>query len=369
MAEVIYVQDYFTNSVSVDGSFSLEPNVMTIARGDTLEEPHHEAALFIGETVGNIVYNPFVQVMNGLTVTIQGPGVCCGNFSLSSPSMTRVTNTESDSIYRSSSGFLSPPNMLELAGAYEYGLLFDHAPGSGTLIDVRATPQQSNNVNYNFNPLYLRGRSGAFGLNYAPYSGNVSLNTPGAMSYSAASHAFSGPITANGANVFGGSNTINDATLTGTLTLPNSGVNPGKYTSADITVGADGRISSASSGSGSGGFPAVVAHAELANQTGPITRVVSYNPQSAGTFRVTATAFVTAPCRSGTITWGSYLSPVAGHTIGEDHSIDCSAPYANGSQTVTGHNAAGAAITVSYGVSGTMGSGTFMVDVVVEQLQ
>jgi hypothetical protein len=369
MAEVIDVQDYSTNPVSVDGTFALEPNVITIARGDTVEEPHHEAALFIGETVANVVYNPFVQAMYGITVTGVGSGMCCGNASLSSPALGRFLNEQPDSGYVGFGGILSPPNMLELAGPYEYGIMFDHAPNSGTLIDVRAVPKQFNNVNYSYYPLSLKGRTGAFGLNFVPYSGNALLTTPGVMSYSALSHTFSGAITANGANSFGGSSAINNATLTGTLALPNSGVNPGRYNSANITVGADGRITSASSGSGSGGFPAVVAHVQLAGQTGPINHAVTYTPGAAGTFRVTATAFVTGPCRSGTITWGAYLSPVAGHNIGDGQSINCSTPYANGSQTVTGHNAAGSAISVSYGVSGMMGSGSFMVDVVVEQLQ
>lgn len=43
------------------------------------------------------------------------------------------------------------------------------------------------------------------------------------------------------------------ADATGVLKVPNSGVTAGSYTSANITVGADGRLTAASSGSGGGG--------------------------------------------------------------------------------------------------------------------
>jgi hypothetical protein len=117
-------------------------------------------------------------------------------------------------------------------------------------------------------------------------------------------------------------------------------------------------------------FPAVVAHASRDAQTTAVNSIINYSPDRGGTFRLTISVFIESPCDSGTLSVNAYLSPVAGHSIGQTQKPDCRTAYTNTTSTVTAHAAAGEPINAGVGFDGVdAGSLRYMVDAIVEQLQ
>ncbi len=386
MAEVLDVQNYATNPVSVDGTLTLEPNIMTISNGDTIEITHHLSSLFAVGTMRVDSYNPHTYGA-GLSITTNGIGNGL------TPSGGAVLSLSANPIPGQSA-----PDMMHILGPYSYGLYFDHMGSlpSGALIQANCAAAQAADVNY-VAPVYqvLGNGASAHSLSVNCNTGADTIQTPGTLTLSntgtvftstvsapqvtatsgSATNAFAGSTTINnltttGNGNFGGSNTINNPTFTGTLTMPATGVSAGSYTNPSMSVGADGRVTAISSGSAGGGFPSVVAHTALTAQTGPVAPLFSYTPPSAGLFRLTIVAYTTAAGGTGcNLSGGAYLSPVAGHTIGNGLSVACTAAYSYTTATFTARNAAGSTIAPNINISGTAGSLQYMVDAVLEQLQ
>jgi hypothetical protein len=98
--------------------------------------------------------------------------------------------------------------------------------------------------------------------------------------------------------------------------------------------------------------------------------IINYSPARDGTFRLTISVFIESPCDSGTLSVNAYLSPVAGHSVGQTQKPDCATAYSNSTSTVTAHAAAGAPIIAGVEFNGVnAGSLRYMVDAIVEQLQ
>jgi hypothetical protein len=117
-------------------------------------------------------------------------------------------------------------------------------------------------------------------------------------------------------------------------------------------------------------FPAVVAHAARDAQTTASNNIINFVPDRDGTFRLTVSVFIESPCDSGTLSVNAYLSPIAGHNVGQVQNPDCTAPYSNTTSTITAHSAAGLPINAGVGFNGVnAGSLRYMVDAIVEQLQ
>ncbi len=72
--------DVRNNSVSpptIDGTFTVEPNVIPMASGDWLEETHHYSQSVNGQFNSLWIQNPY-SVFSGSVTEAQGAGVCCG---------------------------------------------------------------------------------------------------------------------------------------------------------------------------------------------------------------------------------------------------------------------------------------------------
>jgi hypothetical protein len=231
MAEVLDVQNEAATPPAVDGTLQLEPNVIAFAPGDTLEETHHQSALFGVASLHSNVYNPFA-FGSALNVAVNGPGAQGGAMSATSNSVLNLGNGQSDSYYARGGGVMTPPNAINIQGAYHIGIDFGEGPSSQQpLVQVLPTSAQNNDPNYTYYAWQLYDKTSSTYLAMTPNSGNTTFNTPGSATWQAASHTFSGPVTFNN-----------------TVSLPANGVSAGTYTNASITVGTDGRVTSANSG-------------------------------------------------------------------------------------------------------------------------
>ena len=220
MASVLDVQDY--NAVNcaainlstpcVDGALTLEPNGMTIAANDTLEEPHFVTSSFQGETVYDLSINPFNRGA-ALAVNI-GNHAAGGGLSTVSNAELSLGHGTPDALYAGLGGTLIPPNGVNISGAFDFGLDFGHAPApGGALITVFPTASQSGNVNFCypvFQAYHLGNLTGS--MQDCPNNGNetwatngaIAINATGAATYTAAGHTFNGPATFNGSATFNG---------------------------------------------------------------------------------------------------------------------------------------------------------------------
>ncbi|HTM15689.1 MAG TPA: hypothetical protein VL135_02255 [Terracidiphilus sp.] len=231
MAEVIDVQNEATTPPTMDGTLQVEPNVIAFATGDTIEETHHQSALFGVASLHSQVYNPF-SFGGPLNTAVAGPGAQGGGASSTSNAIVTAANRQPDSYYVRGGGVMTPPNAINVQGAYHIGLVLGEGPSSQQpVIQVSPTSAQSNDPNYSYYAWQLYDKTSSTYLAVNPYSGNSTFNTPGAATWQAANHTFTGSVTFNSS-----------------VSLPANGVSAGTYTNPSITVGADGRVTSASSG-------------------------------------------------------------------------------------------------------------------------
>lgn len=231
MAEVLDVQNETTTPPSLDGTLQLEPNVIAFAPGDTVEEPHHQSALFGVASLHSYVYNPFT-LGDPLNVAVGGPGAQGGGTSPSANAILNLANGQPDSYYARGGGVMTPPNAINVQGAFHIGVDFGEGPSSQQpLVQVLPTNAQKNDSNYTYYAWQLYDQAGSTSLAVNPNSGNSVMSTPGAATWQAASHTFLGPVSFNN-----------------TVTLPPNGVSAGTYANPNITVGGDGRITSVSNG-------------------------------------------------------------------------------------------------------------------------
>jgi len=233
MAEVLDVQNEATTPPSLDGTLQLEPNVIAFAAGDTVEEPHHQSALFGVASLHSYVYNPFT-LGDPLHVAVGGPGAQGGGTSPSANSFVNLSNGQPDSYYVRGGGVMTPPNAINVQGAFHIGVDFGEGPSSQQpLFQVLPTDAQKNDLNYSYYAFQLYNKTGSTSLAVNPNSGNSVMATPGTATWQAASHTFVGPVSFDNA-----------------VTLPANGVAAGTYTNPNITVSGDGRVTSVKNGIG-----------------------------------------------------------------------------------------------------------------------
>ncbi|MBS1805167.1 MAG: hypothetical protein JST28_17535 [Acidobacteria bacterium] len=180
IAEVLDVQNEALSPPQVDGTLALEPNRIAFATGDAVRETHHYSGNFVPGVFRNDVKNPYLTLMKGLNVSVQGYGAQGGGGSATTNSLVSLFNLNPDNYYINSGGALTPPNAINVSGAYSLGINFGQGPRSDEpLINVQSDSQPEN-PNYNYYPMALNGKSGlVFQMNYQPNSGHFAINSLG----------------------------------------------------------------------------------------------------------------------------------------------------------------------------------------------
>ena len=147
--------------------------------------------------------------------------------------------------------------------------------------------------------------------------------------------------------------------------LNNTGVTAGTYTLATITVGTDGRVTSASNGSASGTFPLV----RNSNMTTGLTAATAsnfctYTPSVDGIYRITNNIWIT----STTATGGTIASWLTMDGTASALSVNANATNRN-QNSQTGYQKAGDAINIGTTYGATGGTATYNFTCTIEQLQ
>jgi hypothetical protein len=198
IAEVLDVRNNSVSPPVVDGTFTLESNVIPMVRGDWLEETHHYAQRVDQQFNSLYIQNPYTTFA-GSSTQARGAGLCCGGTSESYNAFLNYSNLNPDSMYLEGGGFLSPPNFFNLQGNYYEGFLFDHGPSPfGSIINVRPSSTQRNDPNYAENLIQGAG-NGYFYHQYFPSTSKYIFLNSGATDYWASAHTFHGSVTFNNA--------------------------------------------------------------------------------------------------------------------------------------------------------------------------
>jgi hypothetical protein len=395
IAAVIDVQNETLSPPQVDGTLGLEPNLIQFASGDTVNETHHYTSRWTHYSGSMIPQNPFSQ-FTGLVINSSGKGTIGGNLSTGSNAFISAQNLEPAATYMGYGGILTPPNFLNVPGLYYAGLNFGHGPANlAPFINLQLDSTQYNNPAYSFSFLRLNDKNGFTQFMVTPYSGDLSISTGtkgnlhlsagdgtgAAPSSPVAGIVMDSPVTNNADTTSKGNNTLGAAgktnTLHGTTTIDNAnitagsfpatGITPGTYNNANVTVGADGRITGIMNGTGGGGYPTVVAGQSFTGLTA--TNSFPYNVTADGTYRISVTHLVTTACTSGSIQDTAYIYPVAGHYGSSAYNPSCTTQWSMGTTSYTQHAASGTVITGACQFNSVTGSPVYNMDVVIERLQ
>lgn len=208
MAEVIDTRNNNVNPPVIDGSVMVEPNIFgTPANGSYFEITHHPTGQYQAHTEYVNAYNWNTAGYNSLWGgSVVGQGFSGGSLSLASTALLRPRNDNPDSIYDFAGGALHPPNFLSFPGAYNIFFNLNHLPTtegpySGGIFVINPPAAQYNDPNlvsdifYTLNRGYYTGQgfSGVSKWSVAPYTGNMNFYTNGVTTYTAAAHNFIGP--------------------------------------------------------------------------------------------------------------------------------------------------------------------------------
>ncbi len=181
MAETLDVQNYATNPISLDGTLTLEPNIIPATLGDLFEQTHHASANYAALTASLDLFDPYA-LMNGVIFKMQGAGIQgtarSGN-GMSYPALLKVLNGNPASFYAGTGGTAFPPDLLVLGGykgaPYADGIYAYPGP-LRNFLEIDASDLQKKNPNYRLNLFTLNSASGSLNLSVVPFTNAASLN-------------------------------------------------------------------------------------------------------------------------------------------------------------------------------------------------
>lgn len=190
-AEVLDVQNYSTCTAPlvnpcVDGTLTLEPNVMTTANNDVIEETEQIAAGWHGATILNQFNNRYSQFSGGLLIQVNGPGQT-SNGQITGNSGTSLVNSDSVSSYAGGGGTTPPITANTIQGPFGNTFIMNNGPMQTGQSVFLLTPnnRQMADVNYTYNFLSSDNLSGRDQLTLTPNNGFLTISTPTRLTFGA----------------------------------------------------------------------------------------------------------------------------------------------------------------------------------------
>jgi hypothetical protein len=183
---------------SVDGSITLEPNVLgPLANGSHVEEVHHVSAQIqiYQSSVG--VYNPFASGSYETNTGGYGAGLNGGGYTSNGFYEYVEGHTNPDTMYLAGGGSLTPPGARRNSGAHFALLWADHFADGGATLAIQSPPTyQTTNPNFIAKIIDNQNKTGLADtiLTETPNTGDTQFSTPGNSLWTAASHSFNGPV-------------------------------------------------------------------------------------------------------------------------------------------------------------------------------
>jgi len=151
IAEVTDSQNEATVPPTVDGTVTMEPNVVPLAVNHVVVESNQTAGIWRGDSTVTSINNPY-SLYNGHILITSGNGIVGGGNGVTSSVFDMTQNQNADTFYHGVGGFQSPPTWQAISGAYYNGFLTDHGPDSGAcgFICIAPNTTQKTNVNYSY---------------------------------------------------------------------------------------------------------------------------------------------------------------------------------------------------------------------------
>jgi hypothetical protein len=180
MAETLDIQNYATNPISIDGTLTLEPNIIPAQPGDTFEQTHHASANYSALTAALYLNDPYA-LYNGAVFQFSGAGIQAGfggGNGMHYPGLLKVLNGNPAEFYTGSGGSTYPPDLMVIGGykgaPYADGIYAYPGP-LRSFLEIDPSAIQKSDPAYRLTLLSTTSANGFLKLSLTPFSNATEL--------------------------------------------------------------------------------------------------------------------------------------------------------------------------------------------------